>query len=129
MDRVILGSEKEIYSQVKRPESLASRPANSGTSRSDAGAQSLQQGALQEKRGIEYFRSTFGEEKGETLYTNLSSKYGSDSLASFTSSEKLTYSQVLRMVRESGRSQEAGQRPNGSQNKGQKPVKMRKSGE
>lgn len=129
MDSVILGSEKELYSQVKRPENITSRQTNRGNSQFAAGVQSSQQGNSQEKRGIDYFRSTFGEEKGETLYTNLSSKYGSDSLASFTSSEKLTYSQVLRMVRESGRSQEAGQRPKDSQNKGQKPVKMRKSGE
>lgn len=140
MDRVILGSEKDLYTQVKRPENLTSRPANSGVSRPSTAAQGPQQGTSQEKRGLEYFRSSFGEEKGEALYTNLSSKYGSDSLASFTSSEKLTYSQVLRMVRESGGSQtmaggsgknhpkKTGQE-SGSQHKGQKPVKMRKPGE
>ena len=121
MDRVILGSEKELYAQVKRPENLTSRQANSGEAGS--GPQRPQQGPLQEKRGIEYFRSNFGEEKGETLYTNLSSKYGSESLTSFTSNEKLTYSQVLRMVRESGRSQTV------AGDKKKQPVMMRKPGE
>ena len=138
VDHVIVGNQKELYTQVKRPENLSSKSMNSGEQGAGAAGPATSPG--QEKRGLEYFRSNFGEEKGEEFYSNLSSKYGTEPLNRFSSSEKLTYSQVLRMVREAEGSKAGAadsrrkQHPQGRQPKGQKvkrqpPVKMRKSGE
>lgn len=53
---------------------------------------------IRERRGIEYFKSNFGEEKGEKYYHSLSEKYGEENLQRFQSDRKLSFTEVRRQV-------------------------------
>lgn len=67
------------------------------------------------------FKETFVEEKGEGFYTAMTRKYDEFTVDGFGSSEKLTYAQVQRQLKERERSKEP--------KKKEQVVKMIKPGE
>ena len=135
-DRVIVGNEKELHAvEVKRPASLFDRSniqqdANSGVNEGSGQNESQKPS----KRGIEFFKENFGEEKGEEFYSAMTRRYEAVTVDSFSSSDKLTYAQVQRQLKE--REKEAKQNAEPTRDKaikqGQKErqaVKMKKPGD
>lgn len=101
MNRVIAGSEKELHTQARRPSSLSDRGGNSGEAAHGTADDSDQAKPQQQaKRGVEFFRENFGEEKGEEFYSAMTRKFDTIKVDSFSSTDKLTYAQVQRQLKE-----------------------------
>lgn len=101
---VALGGEIELNGgQVRR---FSDRPAAVDSSRTKTAGNGPERVAetsagsnvIREPRGIEYFKSNFGEEKGEKYYHSLSEKYGEENLQRFQSDRKLSFTEVRRQV-------------------------------
>ena len=123
IDHIVAGSEAELRREVRRPANLLDRAANSGEG-APAGETSGPAMAQQPVRlGIDYFRDTFGEEKGEEFFEAMSRKYDAITVDRFGSAEKLSYTQVQRQLREREK------RKNSEPKKKEQAVQMTKPGE
>lgn len=123
LDELVVGSTAELHREVRRPANLFDKSSNSGEA--VPGAVSSGQAVMQkpQKLGIDYFKETFGDEKGEEFYAAMSRKYDALTVDSFGNNDKLTYAQVQRQLKE----REQGQ--SGETKKGEQAVKMSKHGE
>lgn len=69
-----------------------------------SGSQDRDKSAIHDLRGIDYFRASFGEEKGEEFYNRLSDKYGEERVRNYSyeaqEGEKVTFSKVQRDLKE-----------------------------
>lgn len=102
---VALGGEIEVnkgQSARRFSDSLtaadSSGPKTAGSGFESAASISADNTVIRERRGIEYFKSNFGEEKGEKYYHSLSEKYGEENLQRFQSDRKLSFTEVRRQV-------------------------------
>lgn len=101
---VALGGEIELNGgQVRRfsdrPDAVdSSRTKTAGNGPERVAETSAGSNVIREPRGIEYFKSNFGEEKGEKYYHSLSEKYGEENLQRFQSDRKLSFTEVRRQV-------------------------------
>ena len=127
VDHVIVGNEQELHAgEVRRPTNLFDRSnlpagANSGTNN----ASEQNQSSKPSKRGLAFFKENFGEEKGEEFFEAMTRKYDALKVSGFTSTEKLTYAQVQRQLREK---EQLYKKRNGEIKKSQSAVKMKDSG-
>lgn len=85
-------------SDVRRPAGLSAASNEHKESAGISNVEPIRQAAG--PSGLEYFKKTFGEEKGEKFYGNMQGKYNSVNLERFTSDEKLSYAQVQRKLKQ-----------------------------
>jgi hypothetical protein len=123
IDDVVVGRSGGPHREVKRPANLFDKSVNSGEAAPGTGPSGSAVPQKPQRLGIDYFKETFGEEKGEEFYTAMARKYDAVTVDSFGCSEKLTYSQVQRQLREREK-----QRSSEPKKKGQF-VQMSKPGE
>ena len=86
--------------EVKRPMSLADRSTGAEVVAFEKTVSGSMGSERPVKAGIDYFRENFGEEKGEEFFEAMSRKYDAFTVAGFASTEKLTYAQVQRQLKE-----------------------------
>lgn len=124
VDRILVGSGKDVFHEVKRPESLTKRNVSSGGKVSEpSGAVKMRGEGI---RGLDYFKANFGEEKGEEFFSDMRKKYGVATVEHFGSSDKLTYAQVQRRIREARGTAEDHAKT--QRKKAPEAVNMRKAG-
>lgn len=100
IDNVVADSAAELHHEVRRPANLFDRSMNSGEAAPGTEPSGQTMAQKSQKFGIEYFKETFGEEKGEDFYSAMTRKYDAVTVDRFGSSEKLTYAQVQRQLKE-----------------------------
>lgn len=100
IDSVRVGGRTEVSASTRRPANLFDRSAISGEAEHGAGPSVAPAAQKRMKLGINYFRENFGEEKGEEFFDAMSRKYDSLTVAGFGSTEKLSYAQVQRQLKE-----------------------------
>lgn len=57
--------------------------------------------SIREKKGLNFFKERFGEDKGEKYYEKMCSKYGEENVSRFSSEKKVSYSEVNQILRSS----------------------------
>ncbi|MDD4566234.1 MAG: hypothetical protein PHE79_12275, partial [Eubacteriales bacterium] len=129
IDQVVVGSEADLSEEVRRPANLFDKSTNSEkrTLGDTSGPASNQKGI---KHGIDYFKETFGEEKGEEFYSSMSQKYDAATGNSFGSPDRLTDAQVQRQLKDREREEKQNKATTGinnikQDNKSRPAIKMR----
>ena len=136
VENVIAGSSKELHrGEVQRPASLSDRSNIDQNTKAVEGEASGQNVAAKtSNKGIDYFKETFGEEKGEEFYASMARKYDAIAVDNFSSESKLTYAQVQRQLKESEKAAKQSQEPvrersKDSEKKSRPVVTMRGAGD
>ncbi|MFV0518353.1 MAG: CD3337/EF1877 family mobilome membrane protein [Aminipila sp.] len=97
----VVSNGKTIYRDKQRLERPQSLSTVSDNSKHEASRNTRQ---VNVPKGIEYFKSNFGEEQGEEIYENLVEKYGKDKLKMYrpfyNNNGKQSYAQVVKQLNE-----------------------------